>query len=95
MCVCVCVCVCVISLLLLLAFGSLSFSLSLWTCRCKEGVAGASCDVCEDGWFNLTSTGCEECGCHSTGSTNNTCDDYGHCACQVRTSTVSLKKIKW
>ena len=33
-------------------------------CSCLEGVSGAQCDVCRNGWFNLTSTGCE---CKSIG----------------------------
>ena len=28
-------------------------------CSCMEGVTGIQCDMCRNGWFNLTSTGCE------------------------------------
>ena len=37
-------------------------------CSCLEGVTGLQCDVCRNGWFNLTSSGCEGRSLQYTGS---------------------------
>ncbi|KAJ8408959.1 hypothetical protein AAFF_G00239800 [Aldrovandia affinis] len=53
-------------------------------CRCKPGVTGAHCDVCEDGAFGFEScTGCRRCDCDAAAALVQPCDARnGTCACQ-------------
>ncbi|KAB7502509.1 Laminin subunit gamma-1 [Armadillidium nasatum] len=53
-------------------------------CNCKPYVTGRTCDVCEDGFWNLTSgTGCQQCDCDSIGSESRVCDkETGQCDCR-------------
>lgn len=54
-------------------------------CDCKPHVGGYKCDVCEPGFYNLTSFGCKnECHCDPFGSFNSTSCDMmtGKCSCK-------------
>jgi len=56
-------------------------------CPCKSLVTGRRCDVCIDGYFNLTANnpdGCETCVCNAQGTVPNSirCDMHtGQCTC--------------
>ncbi|KAJ1350105.1 hypothetical protein KIN20_005822 [Parelaphostrongylus tenuis] len=53
-------------------------------CECRENVDGTMCEKCASGYFNITSgTGCQACGCDSTGSDGEACDLHsGQCVCK-------------
>lgn len=56
-------------------------------CHCKTHVKGRRCDICREGFWNLTETnpdGCEECTCNIEGTVNNLgCNFYsGECTCK-------------
>ncbi|KAG9332520.1 hypothetical protein JZ751_014618 [Albula glossodonta] len=53
-------------------------------CRCKPGVNGPHCDVCEDGAFGFEScSGCQRCNCDAAAALVQPCDPRnGTCACQ-------------
>ncbi len=53
-------------------------------CQCLPHATGKRCELCEPGYFNLTSgQGCERCNCDVEGSSNNTCDIVtGQCICR-------------
>ena len=56
-------------------------------CMCKSLVTGRRCDMCNDGFFNLTADnpdGCEPCVCNPQGTvpSSKSCDMYaGQCTC--------------
>ena len=52
-------------------------------CICRTGVSGRSCEVCMEGWFNFTSSGCTSCDCDTVGSDGVNCSDTGQCSCKV------------
>ena len=43
---------------------------------------GDKCDMCRPGYFNLSSTGCQPCGCVSGASFSDVCDSTGQCPCR-------------
>lgn len=56
-------------------------------CHCKVNVKGRRCDICKEGFWNLTSEnpdGCEACTCNTLGTVNNLgCNFYtGECLCK-------------
>ena len=54
-------------------------------CVCKSKITGLKCNLCEAGYYNLTSFGCmNKCDCDPAGSINkNSCDSKsGTCQCQ-------------
>lgn len=56
-------------------------------CHCKTHVKGRRCDICKEGYWNLTEAnpdGCEECTCNILGTVNNLgCNFYtGECTCK-------------
>lgn len=56
-------------------------------CRCKTHVKGRRCDICREGYWNLTEAnldGCEQCTCNIEGTVNNLgCNFYsGECTCK-------------
>ncbi|XP_077967518.1 usherin-like isoform X1 [Styela clava] len=56
-------------------------------CSCKPNVEGMHCDVCENGFWKLTSRGCEPCGCDQSGTVPGTvCNKItGQCKCKANT----------
>lgn len=54
-------------------------------CNCKPYVTARTCDICEDGFWNLTSgMGCESCECDDIGAESRTCDKQnGQCICRT------------
>lgn len=57
-------------------------------CHCKNNVKGRRCDICKEGFWNLTQSntdGCEECTCNTLGTVNNLgCNVYtGECTCKA------------
>ena len=56
-------------------------------CHCKNNVYGLKCDICRDGFYNLTSVnpfGCEDCLCNLGGSRTHACDKTsGSCTCHT------------
>ena len=52
-------------------------------CTCKTGVSGRYCELCMEGWFNFTSSGCASCDCDSVGSEGINCSVTGQCSCKV------------
>lgn len=42
-------------------------------CPCRRGVAGIRCDLCDDGFWNLSGE-CQPCKCHTGHSVSNLCD---------------------
>ena len=56
---------------------------------CKENVEGRQCDVCKEGYYNLTAVdllGCQECGCSKAGTLHGDvrCSaDIGQCNCKA------------
>nr|XP_018671138.2 usherin isoform X1 [Ciona intestinalis] len=56
-------------------------------CFCKENVEGMFCDKCQNGFWGLSSTGCQPCGCDGAGTeAGTTCDkDTGQCVCKAHT----------
>ena len=75
--------------------GSLSISCdSLGRCQCKPGfisdrcdsciatVTGSDCDTCSPGFFNFSTSGCQQCSCSAYGAVHNDCDTVtGQCTC--------------
>lgn len=54
-------------------------------CRCKPGVTGDKCNECALNYYDLTNTGCKECGCSEAGSYQNrlNCNRHtGVCDCK-------------
>lgn len=54
-------------------------------CECKPNVTGVKCNICELGYYNLTSFGCKnKCSCSPKGSLNLTYCDLvtGQCLCK-------------
>lgn len=57
-------------------------------CACKPSVEGRTCGSCKTGYWNLSSLnpqGCQECGCVTAGTVNNSnvCDgETGQCRCK-------------
>ncbi len=56
-------------------------------CHCKKNVKGRRCEVCKEGFWNLTTSnpeGCEACTCNTLGTINNLgCNIYtGECTCK-------------
>lgn len=49
-------------------------------CDCQPNVQGLDCDICNLGFFNLTSTGCSDCDC-SQFSFSDQCSETGQCPC--------------
>ena len=49
---------------------------------CKAGVAGLTCNTCAPGYYNLSDSGCEECGCNLVGSEGVECNSLGQCVCR-------------
>ena len=43
---------------------------------------GDKCDACRPGYFNLSSTGCQPCGCVAGASFSDVCDQTGQCPCR-------------
>ena len=41
-------------------------------------MTGRRCDQCEDGYWNITSSGCVSCNCDSIGSTELSCDQVSY-----------------
>ena len=66
---------------------------------CNENVEGRQCDVCKEGFYNLTANnvlGCQECGCNKAGSLHGdlSCSsDTGQCHCKsnVRGKSILTK----
>uniref|UniRef100_H2YEQ8 Usherin n=1 Tax=Ciona savignyi TaxID=51511 RepID=H2YEQ8_CIOSA len=56
-------------------------------CFCKENVEGMFCDKCENGFWGLSASGCQTCGCDSAGTEpGTTCDkETGQCVCKAHT----------
>ncbi|XP_077863234.1 laminin subunit beta-1-like [Saccoglossus kowalevskii] len=58
-------------------------------CFCKDNVEGVKCDVCRDGFYDLSASnlgGCLDCTCNIAGTLGNTtvCDkDTGLCPCKT------------
>lgn len=56
------------------------------SCHCKKHVKGRRCDICKDGFWNLTSSadGCVECTCNTLGTVNNSGCNFntGECTCK-------------
>lgn len=55
-------------------------------CNCKNKIAGLKCNICEQGYFNLTRLGCiSKCSCDAKGSVDiDNCDSgTGQCSCKV------------
>lgn len=57
-------------------------------CPCKSRVTSRQCEICQDGFYNLTSEnifGCRDCGCDVGGAVNQVCDKVtGQCICRPR-----------
>lgn len=56
-------------------------------CHCKANVNGRQCNVCKEGFWNLTAAnpdGCESCTCNIQGTINNSgCNPHtGECVCK-------------
>ena len=51
-------------------------------CSCQDNVMGDKCDACRPGYFNLSSGGCQPCGCVLGGSLSDVCDPTGQCPCR-------------
>ncbi|KAJ8257343.1 hypothetical protein GJAV_G00184600 [Gymnothorax javanicus] len=64
--------------------GTDSCDLQTGQCRCKAGVTGAQCNICEDGAFGYeTCAGCQRCDCDAAAALIQPCDPRnGTCACQ-------------
>ena len=58
-------------------------------CNCKINVGGIRCDICKDGFYNLSTSnllGCDECMCNLGGSRSYICDkQVGNCSCRADT----------
>lgn len=69
-------------------FGSLGPSCDQFSgqCKCKSRIRGVKCNICEPGFYNLTSFGCaNKCTCNSIGTLNQSfCDSInGKCICKT------------
>ena len=51
-------------------------------CICQEGVAGARCDQCLEGFYNFSTSGCTACNC-GPGTISDSCNSNGICTCHV------------
>uniref|UniRef100_H2YEQ9 Uncharacterized protein n=1 Tax=Ciona savignyi TaxID=51511 RepID=H2YEQ9_CIOSA len=53
----------------------------------QENVEGMFCDKCENGFWGLSASGCQTCGCDSAGTEpGTTCDkETGQCVCKAHT----------
>lgn len=56
-------------------------------CHCKTHVKGRRCDICREGYWNLTESnpdGCDECTCNILGTVNNLGCNFnsGECTCK-------------
>ncbi|XP_064609157.1 laminin-like protein epi-1 [Liolophura sinensis] len=55
-------------------------------CPCKQYVTGRQCNICQDGFYNLTSgnvNGCDTCSCDPGGVIDGGCHkDSGQCTCK-------------
>ncbi|XP_068095773.1 laminin subunit gamma-2 [Hyperolius riggenbachi] len=49
---------------------------------CTGGTDGPQCERCKVGYFPQASGTCAPCHCHSGGSVNTQCDNYGRCSCK-------------
>ena len=69
-------------------------------CQCKSHVTGRACDVCADGYYNLTNdnaAGCETCGCDANGTASGvtTCHiSTGQCACKENVEGLRCDRCK-
>ncbi len=63
------------------------------SCTCKTGVAGLTCDRCDEGYYSFSSVGCEACECDGVGSVGVVCDLSGQCTCKVRVTTVHVTTV--
>lgn len=61
--------------------GSLNTSCDVITgqCKCRPGVTGQRCDVCEAYHYGFSYEGCKPCECDNIGSIALQCDPSGQC----------------
>eukprot|EP00118_Oscarella_pearsei_P018573 m.191017 g.191017 ORF g.191017 m.191017 type:complete len:2470 (+) comp39439_c2_seq19:33-7442(+) len=68
-------------------------------CHCRTGVeqANRTCSICQDTFFNLTSTGCEACVCNETNTVggSSSCNKIsGQCPCVSGTGGLSCSNCQ-
>uniref|UniRef100_A0A8C9WRM0 Laminin, beta 4 n=1 Tax=Scleropages formosus TaxID=113540 RepID=A0A8C9WRM0_SCLFO len=65
--------------------GSCLCQQSSGQCPCQPGVAGISCDECQQGFWGFASeAGCQPCDCHPSQSLSDQCDKVtGQCPCHL------------